>query len=83
MPYLWLLVFFLIPFVIVIKISLSATAVAQPPYEPTFDLAAGLAGILDGIRQFALDNYQSPDRGRPLHPRLSVEPRDRRRSRRS
>ena len=57
-PYLWLLILFLIPFVIVIKISLSATAVAQPPYEPTFDLAAGLAAILDKIRQFSLDNYQ-------------------------
>ena len=56
-PYLWLLVFFLIPFVIVVKISLSATAVSQPPYEPTFDLAAGLAGILDKVRQFAFDNY--------------------------
>src|SRR5579871_3392476 len=57
-PYLWLLVFFLIPFAIVIKISLSATAVAQPPYEPNFDLAAGLAAILGKIRQFSLDNYE-------------------------
>src|SRR3954447_5522804 len=57
-PYLWLLILFLIPFVIVIKISLSATAVAQPPYEPTFDLPAGLAGIIDGIKQFSLDNYE-------------------------
>lgn len=58
LPYLWLLVFFLIPFAIVIKISLSATAVSQPPYEPTFDLAGGLAGVLDSVRQFSLDNYQ-------------------------
>lgn len=57
-PYLWLLVFFLIPFAIVIKISLSAAAVSQPPYEPTFDLAGGVAGILDRIRQFSFDNYQ-------------------------
>jgi putrescine transport system permease protein len=57
-PYLWLLVFFLIPFVIVVKISLSATAVSQPPYEPSFDLAAGLVGIFDKIRQFGLDNYK-------------------------
>jgi putrescine transport system permease protein len=33
-PYLWLLVFFLIPFVIVLKISFSTTAIAMPPYEP-------------------------------------------------
>ena len=37
-PFLWLLVFFLGPFLIVLKISLSDTAVAQPPYLPTPDL---------------------------------------------
>jgi putrescine transport system permease protein len=31
-PYLWLLAFFLIPFVIVLKISLAETQIAQPPY---------------------------------------------------
>ena len=31
-PYAWLLVFFLIPFFIVFKISLSTTAIAMPPY---------------------------------------------------
>ena len=40
-PYLWLVVFFLLPFVIVLKISLSQTAIAQPPYTPVFDPAAG------------------------------------------
>ena len=33
-PYAWLLVFFLVPFLIVLKISLSQTALAQPPYTP-------------------------------------------------
>jgi putrescine transport system permease protein len=33
-PYLWLVVFFLIPFVIVLKISFSSTQIAMPPYEP-------------------------------------------------
>jgi putrescine transport system permease protein len=33
-PYLWLLFFFLIPFVIVLKISFSSTLIAMPPYEP-------------------------------------------------
>ncbi|MBJ6372073.1 ABC transporter permease subunit [Sedimentitalea arenosa] len=36
-PYVWLLLLFLIPFVIVLKISLSDTALAIPPYTPTFD----------------------------------------------
>jgi putrescine transport system permease protein len=33
-PYLWLLLFFLIPFVIVLKISFSHSAIAMPPFEP-------------------------------------------------
>ena len=36
-PGLWLLVFFLVPCLIVLKISLSQTALAQPPYTPVFD----------------------------------------------
>ena len=36
-PYLWLLVFFLAPFAIVLKISLAVPILAQPPYSPSFD----------------------------------------------
>jgi putrescine transport system permease protein len=39
-PYLWLLLFFLIPFVIVLKISFSQSAIAMPPYEPLFHWAS-------------------------------------------
>ncbi len=39
-PYLWLLLFFLIPFVIVLKISFSDTQIAMPPYEALFNWAA-------------------------------------------
>jgi putrescine transport system permease protein len=39
-PYLWLLLFFLVPFVIVLKISFSATMIAMPPYEPLFHWAS-------------------------------------------
>jgi putrescine transport system permease protein len=56
-PYIWLLILFLIPFAIVLKISLSQTAVAQPPYTPVIDLAAGWQGILDAVREFSVDNY--------------------------
>ena len=38
-PYVWLLALFLIPFVIVVKISLSDTALARPPYFPQWDLS--------------------------------------------
>jgi ABC-type spermidine/putrescine transport system permease subunit I len=34
MPYLWLLLFFLVPFLIVFKISFSETRIAMPPYAP-------------------------------------------------
>ena len=40
-PYLWLLFFFFIPFVIVFKISLSQTAIASPPYMPVLGLGEG------------------------------------------
>jgi len=56
-PYLWLLVFFLTPFVIVLKISLSQSALAQPPYLPALDLAAGWAAIGDFLRALSLENY--------------------------
>jgi putrescine transport system permease protein len=39
-PYLWLMLFFLIPFVIVLKISFSHSAIAMPPYEPLFQWAS-------------------------------------------
>ena len=37
LPYLWLLIFFLVPFAIVLKISLAEPIVALPPYTPVFD----------------------------------------------
>ena len=35
-PYLWLLVFFLAPFAIVLRISLADPVIAQPPYSATY-----------------------------------------------
>jgi putrescine transport system permease protein len=56
-PYLWLAVFFLIPFGIVLKISLSETAIAQPPYLPVFDPAAGFEGLQQFLAALSLRNY--------------------------
>jgi len=56
-PYLWLIAFFLLPFAIVLKISLSQTAMAQPPYLPVFDIAAGWQGLKDFLSQLTLDGY--------------------------
>jgi putrescine transport system permease protein len=36
-PYLWLLLFFAIPFLIVLKISFSTLAIAMPPYTPVLE----------------------------------------------
>jgi len=40
-PYLWLLLFFLVPFVIVLKIALAEKALAMPPYQPLFTWVEG------------------------------------------
>ncbi len=56
-PYAWLVVFFLVPFLIVLKISLSQTAIALPPYVPVLDLAAGWAGFKSFLSGLGLDNY--------------------------
>jgi putrescine transport system permease protein len=56
-PYAWLAVFFLVPFFIVIKISLSQTAIAQPPYTPVFDLVAGWQGVRSFLAGLSFDNY--------------------------
>jgi putrescine transport system permease protein len=52
-PYLWLLLFFLAPFAIILKISLADPIVALPPFTPMFDWAAeGWDRI-----HLTLDNY--------------------------
>lgn len=56
-PYLWLVFFFLIPFLIVVKISLSQTAIAQPPYTPVLDLGGGWQGLRTFAAALSLDNY--------------------------
>ena len=58
-PYLWLCLFLLLPFLIVVKLSLSQTAIAQPPYIPVFDLSAGFAGIRAFFGTLTLDNYRT------------------------
>jgi putrescine transport system permease protein len=56
-PYLWLAAFFLLPFVIVFKLSLSETAIAQPPYVPVFDLAEGFEGLKTFFAALSPRNY--------------------------
>jgi putrescine transport system permease protein len=42
---------------IVLKISLSQTAIAQPPYTPVLDLAAGWAGLRAFLEELSLSTY--------------------------
>lgn len=56
-PYLWLVALFLIPFLVILKISVSQTAIALPPYTPVLDLKAGWNGISDFLSALSLDNY--------------------------
>ncbi|MGN6549639.1 MAG: ABC transporter permease subunit [Pararhizobium sp.] len=56
-PYAWLILFFLVPFLIVLKLSFSTPVTAMPPYSPALDLSAGLSHLVDQLRQFSFDNY--------------------------
>jgi putrescine transport system permease protein len=57
-PYVWMVLFFLVPFGFVLKISLSQTAIAQPPYTPVFDLSAGSTAIKDAFEALSVDNFR-------------------------
>jgi putrescine transport system permease protein len=53
-PYLWMLLFFLAPFVIVLKISFSEPVIAMPPYAPTWDTWEGFRSF---FVNFNVQNY--------------------------
>jgi putrescine transport system permease protein len=56
-PYLWLVALFLIPFAIVLKISLSDIALARPPYMPQLDLSAGWEGLKSFFAALDFENF--------------------------
>jgi putrescine transport system permease protein len=57
-PYIWMVLFFLVPFGFVLKISLSQTAIAQPPYVPLFDITEGWGSVKAAFAQLSLDNFR-------------------------
>jgi putrescine transport system permease protein len=57
-PYIWMALFFLVPFGFVLKIALSQTAIAQPPYVPVFDMVAGWGAFKSALSQFSFDNFK-------------------------
>ena len=50
LPYLWLLLFFLAPFLIVFQISFSDPVIGQPPFTPTMDNDGNWLATLDNYR---------------------------------
>jgi putrescine transport system permease protein len=56
-PALWLTVLFLLPFLIVLKISFSETAIAQPPYVPVLDITAGWQSLREFFAALSFSNY--------------------------
>ena len=51
-PVLWLLVFFLIPFVVVAKISVSEALIARPPYGPLFEWDGWRLNVVMNLENF-------------------------------
>ncbi len=56
-PYLWLLLLFLVPFGIVLKIALSDYALSIPPYAPQLDLSSGWTAIKEYLAALDLENF--------------------------
>ena len=57
-PYVWSFVFFLLPFVIVLRISFSNSEVAIPPFTPVFNLFGDpLSQTLEHFKEFTTDGY--------------------------
>src|SRR5579864_7867425 len=57
-PYLWMALFFLVPFLFVLKISLSQTEIAQPPYTPVFDVSEGWEALKVAFTALSFDNFR-------------------------
>jgi putrescine transport system permease protein len=58
-PLLWLLAFVAVPALIAFKISLSQSVIAQPPYTPAFDPAAGWRGVVNFVTGFSFASYRT------------------------
>ena len=53
-PYAWLAAFFLVPFLIVLKISFAEVVLARPPFTPLFDLSSGWPRLQATLANYAL-----------------------------
>jgi putrescine transport system permease protein len=55
-PYIWLLFFFLLPFLLVLKIALSDLEYGQPPYA-AMSLSDGWSGFWDKLSMLDFENF--------------------------
>ena len=57
-PYLWSFLFFLLPFIIVLRIAFSNSELAMPPFSPVFDIGSeGLSKTFEHFKEFTTDNF--------------------------
>jgi putrescine transport system permease protein len=56
-PYAWLLFFFLAPFALVLKISLSQSALSQPPYAPVFERSDNFGSLLEKLASLSFESF--------------------------
>lgn len=56
-PYVWLLFFFLLPFILVLKIALSDLEYGQPPYMPQMSFSDGWSTFWDKLSMLDLENF--------------------------
>ena len=58
-PWLWFVLFFALPFAFVVKLSVSQSAVAQPPYVPAFAWTDSWSAIAAKLNSFSLESYRT------------------------
>jgi putrescine transport system permease protein len=57
MPYAWLIIFFLAPFALVLKISLSQSALNLPPYVPVLDWSDDIRSLIEKLSMLSFDSF--------------------------
>jgi putrescine transport system permease protein len=57
LPALWLGVFFALPMLVILRMSLSDPASAMPPYRPVLDWSAGWEGLIAYVLALDIENY--------------------------
>lgn len=60
LPYAWMIVFFLMPFIIIFKISMSVTEIAIPPYSPLVNFEEGVMQIIVHLENYT-NIFTDPD----------------------